>query len=236
MDMRLENIREQERKSHMEVYSSKELYTDGSWLRKPVQTILDVLPFFRDRSELRALDLGCGVGRNCICIAQYCGANGISCTIDCVDILDFAIEKLHQNAEVYGVSQSIRGLVQPIDTFLISPNHYDWIIAVSALEHMDSKASFSRKLEEIRNGIREGGIVCIIMNSNVRECDKITKMPTSAQFEVNLPTEELCCLLSKTFSCWQILKSTVQEQHYDIPRESGIRMLHTDVVTFVAKK
>ena len=43
-------------------------------------------------------------------------------------------------------------------------------------------------------------------------------------------------IFEKTFSEWTVLKSTVVDQQYDIPRDSGICELKTSVVTFVAKK
>lgn len=230
----LEQIRENERKSHIEMYSKDVLYTEGSWLNKPIKTVLDLFPYFENNSQLRILDLGCGAGRNCIAIAQH--FQGKSCTIDCVDILALAIEKLNENAAEYNVAQSIHGIVQPIEDFPIAEGLYDWIIAVSALEHVDSQKAFIRKLAEIRNGIRENGIVCLVINSNVREYDKLNGNAVPAQFEVNLPTEELLTLLNQTFSGWEIIKSTVRKQQYDIPRGDYVSELHTDVVTFAAKR
>lgn len=234
MDSRLTQIRESERKSHIEIYSSEELYSGGSWLKNPIKTVVDLFAHFEDRTALRALDLGCGVGRNCIAIAQH--FRDIACVIDCVDILDFAIEKLNDNAIRFDVSPNINGIVSSIDDYSISKDTYDWILAVSALEHIDSKASFERKLKEICDGIRDNGIVCFVINSNVRETDKSTGKPVPAQFEVNLPTKELLQMLEHIFAGWQVLKTTVQEQQYDIPRENGISELMSNVVTFVARK
>lgn len=230
----LDQIRESERKSHVEAYTDNRLYGDSSWLKKPVKTLMDLFPYFQNRQQLHVLDLGCGVGRNCIAVAQH--FQSISCRIDCIDILDLAINKLNENAEEFGVSQSIHGIVQPIEAFPIQQNHYDWIIAVSALEHVDSQDSFICKLAQIRDGIRNNGIVCMVINTNVRESDKSTGVPLPAQFEVNLPTEKLQNLLYQFFADWEIIKSTVREQRYDIPRENGISDLRTSVVTFVAKK
>lgn len=39
-ETRLESIRESERKSHIEMYSNEELYKEGSWLSKPIKTVL----------------------------------------------------------------------------------------------------------------------------------------------------------------------------------------------------
>lgn len=234
MDQRLEQIRDSERKSHTEIYTNRELYQEGSWLRKPIKTVMDLMPLFQDYRELHVLDLGCGVGRNCIAIAQ--SFQDIPCAIDCVDILDLAIEKLCANAEKYGVSSSIQGVVCPIEKYPVRENHYDLVLAISALEHIDSRDSFTRKLYEMNTGIRKNGVVCLVINSQVRETDKSTGVDMPAQFEVNLPTEELQGLLQHVFADWTVLKSTVQSQQYDIPREQGMRELYTNVVTFVARK
>ena len=234
MNNRIRQIRESEKKSHIEMYSNDELYKTGSWLKKPIKTIQEIIPLFKDYKELNVLDLGCGVGRNSISIAQeYKNAD---CIIECVDILELAIEKLYSNANEYGVSSNIRGIVKPIEDYVIQANSYDFIMAVSALEHVDTKNTFIDKLVEIREGIRENGVVCLIINSNVRENDKATGNKVPAQFEVNLSTQELQTILNQIFIEWTILKTTVQEQQYDIPRENGVSDLKTSVVSFVARK
>lgn len=227
-------IRENEKASHMELYSSKALYQENSWLNKPIKTVTDLLPHFDGYPSVRCLDLGCGVGRNCIAVARH--FHHIPCVVDCVDILDFAIEKLIENAAQYGVSGSINGIVQPLEDFPITPNAYDLILAVSALEHVDSRESFVRKLTEIRNGLRKNGIVCLVINSEVTERDAVTCEPLPPQFEVNLSTAELQALLSERFSGLEVLKSTVRAQQYNIPRGSTLSGLRTNVVTYVARK
>lgn len=231
---RLKQIRESERKSHIEMYSNDELYKEGSWLRRPIKTVLDIIPLFEEYEEINVLDLGCGVGRNCICIAQQ--YHDKICKIDCVDILDLAIEKLYANAEEYGVRKNMCGIVKPIEDYPIKENNYDLIMAVSSLEHVESKKTFVKKLYEIEKGIRKNGIVCFVLNSNIREFDKETRCEMPAQFEVNLATEELQTILYRVFSNWIKIKSTVQEQMYDIPRETGMCELNTSVVSFVARK
>ncbi len=233
-DTRLKQIRESEKQSHIEMYSNSELYKEGSWLRKPIKTILDIIPLFADTPELNVLDLGCGVGRNCIAIAQH--FKTIPCKIDCVDILNLAIEKLYDNAKEFGVASSINGIVDTIENYPIKENKYDLIIAVSALEHIDSEQSFLTKLSEIKNGVRSNGIVCLVINSDVIENEKTTGKEIPAQFEVNLPTEKLQVVLKERFSDFEIIKITVSEQQYDIPRGDIVSNLKTKVVTFVARR
>lgn len=230
----LEQIREKERLSHIDAYTQHTLYQAGSWLKKPVQTVMDLLENFDSYPSLRILDLGCGVGRNCIAIAQH--FSNIHCEIDCVDILDLAIEKLKHNAEKYNVLSSIHGCVMPLERYSIPTNAYDLILAVSALEHVDSEGSFVRVLAEIKSGIRENGVFCLIINTDVQEFDKFTGQPLSAQFEVNLTERKLRCLLQDIFSGWSVLKYTVQQQNYDIPRDDIVACLYSYVVTFVVKK
>lgn len=48
---RLDEIRESEKKSHIETYTKNELYENGSWLPKPIKTVLDLIPLFEDYEE-----------------------------------------------------------------------------------------------------------------------------------------------------------------------------------------
>lgn len=234
MNDRLKEIREAEAESHTEAYTNHALFSTGSWLAKPVKTVLDILPLFEEYKAFRALDLGSGVGRNSIPVAQH--FKDIPCRVDCVDILELAIEKLNENAQQYGVAGNIRGIVSSIDDYEIDVDSHDMIMAISALEHTASGPMLEKKLVEIRNGLRIGGVACLIVNSGVTEHDKATGEELPPQFEVNLPTCEMQRILEQTFDRWQIIKYTVVHQKYDIPRANGLANLETDVVTYVARK
>ena len=231
---RLKEIRQAEAKSHIEAYTSHNLFAAGSWLAKPVKTVMELLPLFEGYTQFAALDLGSGVGRNCIPVAQH--FSGIPCRVDCVDILELAIEKLNKNAQQYGVENCIHGIVSSIDDYEIDADSYEFIMAISALEHIASTSAFEKKLAEIRDGLRPGGIACLIVNSGVIEYDKATGQVLPPQFEVNLPTSQMQDLLEETFAGWQVIKHTVVHQKYDIPRENGIANLETDVITYVVKQ
>lgn len=198
------------------MYTNTELFSGEGWLKKPVSTVMNLLPLFENQEYINVLDLGCGVGRNCIPIAQQ--FKNQECHIDCVDILKVAIDKLKGYADKYGVTESINGILMPIDDFLISENRYDLIISVSSLEHMDSTVSFINKLNEIAYGVKKNGIACLIINTEVSEENLSFGEILAPQFEVNLLTEELQHYLSKTFTDWDVLKSSFVKQEYDIPR------------------
>lgn len=89
---RLELIRKEEMKYHDFCYENYKLFEEGSWLYKPVKTVMDLLPIFKNHEKIRVLDLGSGVGRNSIPIAQEIkNKNG---KVVCIDLLDSALDKL----------------------------------------------------------------------------------------------------------------------------------------------
>ena len=233
MNKSLKEIRESEKRSHEAIYLNETLYKSDGWQKKPINTVLELIPLFRDYNELNILDLGCGVGRNVIPFAtEY----NDKCHADCVDILKIAIEKLDEAANTYNVRSSINGIVSAIEDFYIARDKYDLIMAISALEHIDSRNSFESKLKEISSGLKHNGIVCLVINTDVSEFDKLSKKSLPAQFEVNLKADELKAILDSIFNDFEVLKYTVREQAYDIPRDSLISELHTNVLTFVARK
>ena len=59
MDERLKRIRESEKKSHMEIYSNEQLYQTDSWLKKPIKTVQELIPLFREYKKLKVLDQEC---------------------------------------------------------------------------------------------------------------------------------------------------------------------------------
>ncbi len=229
---RLEEIRRAEAQSHTAAYESLELYAPGSWLSKPVRALEALLPLYAEKRGLRVLDLGSGVGRNAIACAQCLP----SATVECVDILPMAIEKLQENAENFGFSRQIKGIAAPVDSFPVEAGGYDIILAASVLEHLDAKESAIRKMQEIAEGIRPGGAVLIVMNTGVREWDTKTGEPMLPQFEVNIPPEEVRALLAEFFRGWEVLWDKCIHYEYPVPRGERVAVISSEVVTFTARR
>ena len=91
------------------------------------------------------------------------------------------------------------------------------------------------KLQEIKEGIKSQGIVCLVINSEVTEHNMNTKEVLEPQFEVNLPSEIIQAYIEDVFARWNTIKKTISPQEYDIPRESVMSHLSTNVVTFVGQ-
>ena len=234
MNSRIEKIRESEKLSHTKIYSDEELYNTDSWLRKPIKTVREIVELFSAHESFRALDLGCGVGRNSIYVAEC--FKGKECLVDCVDLLDIAIEKLEDNSKAHGVSGSIHGIVNTIEEFEIAKDEYDLVMTVSGLEHVECDERFLCALGSIRGGVKENGVVCLVINSEVSECDSVTKEPLEAQFEVNLSADKVLAYVDEVFRGWKVIKRTVSRQEYDVPRETAVSRLSRKVVTFVAMR
>ena len=234
MTTELNRIRDAEKRSHLEVYSAAKLFEPGSWLARPVKTVMDLLPLFEKYPQLRVLDLGSGVGRNAIPVAQK--FRHIHCRVECVDILDYAIDKLRENAEKLGVAEAVQGIVSPLDAYPIEENAYDLILAISALEHIESEEAFIGKLALLRNGTRDHGIICLVINSNVTERDTRTGEAVPPQFEVNLPPELVRGLLAEIFAGWEVLWDKCIHYEYPVPRGERMAVISSEVVTFTARR
>lgn len=233
-NIRLEEIRSAEAFSHTEAYTNLGLFETGSWLSKPVKTVMDLIPYFAHYHCFTGLDLGCGIGRNCIPILTE--LSNIPCSMDCVDILDLAIVKLRANAVKYHVDASLHGIVCPVDSYQIQKNHYDLILGISVLEHLDSVESLTQKLYQMKDGLHTNGIACFVINTAIEEHHISTNLSLPVQFEINLQTEDMIAILDQVFSGQDVLKLSVMHYEYNTYRESGIVKLDTDVLTYVVRK
>jgi cyclopropane fatty-acyl-phospholipid synthase-like methyltransferase len=104
---------------------------------------METLDRFDAEGALQLLDLGCGIGRNSIPIAEVLKRQGG--TVVCVDLLESALHKLVQYCDQYGVRDHVQTCCSDIGDYEIADCAFDLIVAVSALEHLDSK----QKLAEV---------------------------------------------------------------------------------------
>lgn len=227
-------IREQERKYHDECYESYQLFEQGSWLHKPVKSLMDLIPLLEDKENLKILDLGAGVGRNSIPIAKALKKNGVK--VVCVDLLDSAINHLRNNSKQHDVEQEIIPVKADIDNYKIFQDTYDLILAVSSLEHISNEPMLDQVLDHVAEGTKIGGINGIIINSEVQEIGRETGKKLEAFIELNLSTKEIIEKLKKHFHDWKWLKQIVRPQEYLIKREEREVILKTKAITFIARK
>uniref|UniRef100_UPI001020DD52 class I SAM-dependent methyltransferase n=1 Tax=Bacillus albus TaxID=2026189 RepID=UPI001020DD52 len=194
---RIDYIRQEEKKYHDLCYEQYKLFEIGSWLYKPVKTVMDLMDHFEGQNNLQVLDLGSGIGRNSIPIAQIIkNYNG---TVTCVDLLDSALTKLQTYSKEHDVFEVIKTEQTEIENYHIDSNAYDYIVAVSSLEHVKSKEDFKKVLHSMKQGTKNGGINCLIINSNIQEIVLKTNEELEALIEINLPTDEMIHLLKSIY-------------------------------------
>lgn len=231
---RIDYIRQEEKKYHDLCYEQYKLFKAGSWLYKPVKTVMDMLNYFEGQKDLQILDLGSGVGRNSIPIAQKIMNSGG--TVTCVDLLDSALTKLQVYSKEHGVFEYIKTEQSALEDYYISSNSYNYIIAVSSLEHVKSIEDFKKVLHSMKNGTKSNGINCLIVNSNIQEIDLETNQELDALIEINISMEEMIRILKDVYSEWQEVQVEMQNLTYDIVRNGTHIQLNTNAITFVVQK
>lgn len=230
---RLEKIRKQEKQYHDHCYENHRLFEPGSWLHKPVKTIMDLLPFFQGHCEVNVLDLGCGVGRNSIPIAEtLINQEG---QVVCVDLLESAITNLEKYAQQYGVANKLHPVQSDVDDFQIQPQSFDFIFSVSALEHLESEAAFDDVFHRMIAGTRKPGINCIIMSTDIRETVVETGESLEPMYELLFKTEYLVGKLKSFYENWVVLKHTIRRYEIEIVREGQRVLLQSNVVTWAVQ-
>lgn len=180
------------------------------------------------------MDLGCGVGRNSIPIAEK--LQGRFGNVVCVDLLESALDKLMAYSQLHGVGSYISPHLSDIADYEIPRDHFDYIVAVSVIEHVETESKLTSLLSNMALGTKTGGIICIIMNSNIVEVDAETDEPLEALMEINLTTEQANDYLRKAFEGWTVLKSTIKPLVFNIEREKRNILLKTDCITWIVRK
>lgn len=231
---RLQRIRAYEKEYHDDCYENRILFESGSWLEKPVRTVLDLFEQLERPNGLRLLDLGCGVGRNSIPLASRLSGTGGK--VVCVDLLESAICHLEKYGREHGVEEELELHRCDIAAFRIEPDRYDYIFSVSSLEHLDSMDSFVKVLGAMAAGTRTGGIHCLIVNAGVKEVCLATGEELDPKFELMLDTEELGSLLAEKYRGWELLRHAVKPYELEIQRDGEPVSLRSDVVTWAARK
>ncbi|WP_369903066.1 class I SAM-dependent methyltransferase [Bacillus manliponensis] len=231
---RITRIRKEEKEYHEYCYENYKLFVEGSWLHKPVQTVMDVIPFLQEKHHVSILDLGCGIGRNSIPLANAVKEqNG---TVICVDLLPSAIQKLEHYSKEYDVQDVIQPVLCDIADYDIKENSFDFIFAVSSLEHVASEGILENVLKQTAHGTKTGGINCFIINCGVEEFDLETGNRLEALMEVNIPVEDMLEKLKHIYRDWNTLNIIVKPLEYKITRNGRPVLLKTHAVTYVVRK
>ncbi|WP_342555397.1 class I SAM-dependent methyltransferase [Paenibacillus sp. FSL R7-0652] len=224
-----EAARQAEAGYHSDFYKNNELFEEGTWMSRPMPMVMDMLErLLVHKQELRVLDLGCGVGRHTIPIAQRLAQTNSQ--VIGVDLLDEAVDGLRKYAKQYQVEQIVQAEKGDVEHYPVQPDDFDFIAACSCLEHTSSREAFLETVERLKAGTRLGGIHCITMSTSVEEKEIRTGRQIEPLIELNLPTSEAITLLEQAYEGWNILfqehvTQTIEEEKYDEPTEFRCELL-----------
>ncbi|OPG98158.1 hypothetical protein B2I21_12550 [Chryseobacterium mucoviscidosis] len=224
-----EAARKAEAGYHSNFYQNNELFASGTWMSRPMPMVMDMLErLLAHKTELRVLDLGCGVGRHTIPIAQRLGQTNSE--VIGVDLLDEAVDGLRKYAKEYQVGHIVQVEKADVEHYAIEPDHFDYIAACSCLEHVSNKQALIEAIERLQVGTCRGGIHCITMSTSVEEMEINTGRTIEPLIELNLPTAEAVALLENAYTDWNILlqehvTQTIEEEKYDEPTQFRCELL-----------
>ncbi|MNZ70951.1 Methyltransferase domain protein [compost metagenome] len=187
------------------------MFEPGSWLHKPVKTVIDLIDEYKNQDYLNVLDLESGIGK-----------------VVCVDLLESAIDKLKSYSQKLGIEQYIETRLSDIEDFKIENEEYDIIVSVSAMEHVSSQRALENKLKEMTLGTKTNGSNCIIIGSNIREVIIDNGQELDPMFEVNISTECMMEILDHHYAGWEVNKRFVKQLEYEIDRNGEPVKLTTD--------
>lgn len=228
------SAQEESDRYHREYYSSHQLFEAGTWIEKPNSALLEIGDRLLERKEITLLDLGSGVGRNAIPLAQRLSST--LATIDCVDIVDVAIQKLKENAAFYKVAHIIKPFLANVGEFHIAPDRYDFIMAMSVLEHAVAPTQFRSIIERVQTGTRVGGFNCLSITTNLSETNCKTGERIAPLISTAISSAACEALLRDVYRDWDVQRLDFSNFSQRITREEAEIDWSADYCLLVAKR
>ena len=199
---------------HEEFYSRHRLNEPGTWLSRPSPFVLQAIAAAQPRTPTPAaarrtprlvVDLGSGVGRHTIPAAQTFPPGSL---VLGVDLLPIAARQLRLNAREAGVEHVVQPIVADLESFAISGDKADLVIACSAIEHVSCAETFERALIEWQRMTRPGGLHCLVIAVDRVEIDQDGRTRPAA-IEFPLTRAQADEVLARCYASWDRLEYSV---------------------------
>lgn len=230
-----EAARQSEADYHQRFYEDNDLFENGTWMSEPGPVVMEMLErLLLHKEDLMVLDLGCGVGRNTIPVAER--LKGSLSKVKGVDLLKDAADMLKSNAAEFGVDHLVEAEAADVEHFAIAEDAYDYILACSCLEHTSSMEALTDTLTAMKKGTKLGGIHCITMSTDVEEVDRKTGKSTEGLIELNIPQKQAMELLDRSYEEWNVLIKQAVPQSIEEEKDGRHIDFRCNLITFVAQK
>ncbi len=120
----------------------------ADWL-EPEPEVRDVVPVLRGRGATAALDLGCGVGRHALFLAEAGFA------VEAIDGSPVGIAEAANSAAARGLSLNLREA--PADALPFADGAFDYVLSWNVIYH-GNQGDVGRRLAEIWRVLKPGGL------------------------------------------------------------------------------
>jgi tellurite methyltransferase len=217
---------------HESFYAESELFAPGTWLHRPAQFVLRSLDHVHPERPIIAVDLGCGVGRHTIPIAQALPAGS---HVVGVDLLPIAAESLRRNCTTFGVESVVHPVVADLDRFGLATDSVDLLVACSSLEHVTDFAALERLIADVQRATRVGGLHCVMLGTDRRELDRRGR-PRPALVEFHLDSRTGRSILDRMYVGWLWIDNSAEVLRVDEERDGERYKLETTYLKLLARR
>lgn len=208
---------------HEEFYATHDLFVEGSWLYRPSPFVLRSLDHIASSRPLVAVDLGCGVGRHTIPVAERLPSGSY---VVGLDLLPVAAERLKENVLAAGLESAVQAVVADLDNVALAPQSLDLLVSVSALEHAADLSALERLLLHLQEATRPGGLHCLIIGTDKVEVDAAGRSrPARVEFALGQSAAE--SLLARIYENWEEIESSAAVFGVDEDRDGERYTLST---------
>lgn len=213
---------------HQELYSSADLGMPGTWLARPHRLVAETLGMVTE--PVRAYDLGAGVGRHAILMAQELPTGS---HVTAVELLPEATEMLTRNAETAGVSEVIDGVTADLATYRFPKRGAGLVVAFSTFEHLPSLPDLHTVLDRATSATAPGGLHVVAFFAD--RVEVTPDGPREGLIELALTEEEAVETFDAAYEGWEILRREVTPTEVFV-RESENYTLEGTLVAYIARK
>ena len=229
---RLSAARRETIRYHESFYATTLLGTPGSWLAQPHPSVVEAIELVEANGPVRAFDLGAGVGRHTVPMAQILPAGS---TITAVDLLPTAIQLLIDNCRTAGVLASVNPVVADLEQFEFGNQPASLIIGFSVVEHLNSFAAMRRLLTQCRDASGPSGIVSFGIVAD--RCEVASDGTVGRGLvETHVSAEQTLACLMSTFVDWAVLRAETEGLSVSEDRDGLPYTLCGSLVIFTARK
>jgi len=186
---------------HTQYYTKHKLFESGSWLESPDPKIPELIKRFSSAQSCRVLDLGAGVGRNAIALAEALREDA---RITAVELIQTATDLMSEYAKERGVSEKLNVVNQDFESVTFPEEEFDLVLGISTLEHCSNQENLVSLISRAQDWTKKGGLHFISFSTGRQVVDHTTGESIETLVETRLQTEPWLAELSRLYEAWNV--------------------------------